>query len=371
MSVVSSIIGIAGKVRRPIGNMSPARLVLDLALGITLLAAMACAGLAAPAVAISAALLTPMPPAVFSPTEEPTSTATFTASATDSPTFTLTPTDTATPTSTSTSTATATSTETLSPTATLTSSPTTSPTPLPRPASTSTPAPAPAPPGSGWRAPILMYHYIRVNPDPNDRLGFNLSVPPDEFDRQMRYLAENGYQTVSFDQIYDPGQPLPKKPVLLTFDDGYADAYTAAFPILQRYGFKATFYIVTSFINKPRYLTTDQIQQMAAAGMSFGSHSISHSILTDLSAARVESEVRQSRVELERLLGRPVLDFCYPSGRVNAAVQAAVSRAGYRSATTVSYGVASSTGDQLLLPRFRVYGGLNLAGFANLVRAGQ
>lgn len=212
-----------------------------------------------------------------------------------------------------------------------------------------------------------MYHYIRVNPDPSDRLGFSLSIPPAEFDRQMRYLAEDGYGTVSFDQIYDSSQPLPEKPILLTFDDGYADAYTTAFPVLQRYGFQATFYVVTDFVGRPGYLTVEQIREMAAAGMSFGSHSVSHLSLTTLSAERLERELSQSRTQLESLLERPVLDLCYPLGRFNQPVRQAVERAGYRSATTTQYGFASSGGDQLLLPRIRIWGGLILRNFASLI----
>ena len=212
-----------------------------------------------------------------------------------------------------------------------------------------------------------MYHYIRVNPDPSDRLGFSLSIPPAEFDRQMRYLAEDGYGTVSFDQIYDSSQPLPEKPILLTFDDGYADAYTTAFPVLQRYGFQATFYVVTDFVGRPGYLTVEQIREMAAAGMSFGSHSVSHLSLTTLSAERLERELSQSRTQLESLLERQVLDLCYPLGRFDQGVRQAVERAGYRSATTTQYGFASSGGDQLLLPRIRIWGGLILRNFASLI----
>ncbi len=215
-----------------------------------------------------------------------------------------------------------------------------------------------------------MYHYIRVNPDPDDLLGFNLSIPPAEFDRQMSLLAENGYETVSFDQIYDLSRPLPEKPILLTFDDGYADAYTAAFPVLQRYGFQATFYVVTDFVGRPGYLSTDQILEMAAAGMSFGSHAVSHRSLTSLSASRVEQELSQSRAGMEDLLQRPVLDFCYPLGRFNQGVRQAVERAGYRSAVTTKYGFASSIADQLLLPRIRIWGGLGLKDFGELI-AGQ
>ncbi len=298
-----------------------------------------------------------------------TTTKTGTATATATRTRTLTPTTTATGTAMPTAIRSATPTTTPSATRVATPTPTARPSPTHTSSATLTPPASPTsiPVRTSWRVPILMYHYIRVNPDPSDRLGFSLSIPPAEFDRQMRYLAEDGYGTVSFDQIYDSSQPLPEKPILLTFDDGYADAYTAAFPVLQRYGFQATFYVVTDFVGRPGYLTVEQIREMAAAGMSFGSHSVSHLSLTTLSAERLERELSQSRTQLESLLERPVLDLCYPLGRFNQPVRQAVERAGYRSATTTEYGFASSGGDQLLLPRIRIWGGLILRNFASLI----
>ena len=299
----------------------------------------------------------------------PPATKTGTATATATRTRTVTPTTTATGTAMPSAIRSATPTTTPSATRVATPTPTERPSPTHASSATLTPPASPTsiPVRTSWRVPILMYHYIRVNPDPSDRLGFSLSIPPAEFDRQMRYLAEDGYGTVSFDQIYDSSQPLPEKPILLTFDDGYADAYTAAFPVLQRYGFRATFYVVTDFVGRPGYLTVEQIREMAAAGMSFGSHSVSHLSLTTLSAERLERELSQSRTQLEGLLERPVLDLCYPLGRFNQGVRQAVERAGYRSATTTQYGFASSGGDQLLLPRIRIWGGLILRNFASLI----
>src|SRR5438105_5274459 len=97
------------------------------------------------------------------------------------------------------------------------------------------------------RVPILMYHYIRVNPDPRDRVGYNLSVTPDDFRRQMDWLELNGYHPVTLEDLrgYLLGNGgLPSRPVVLTFDDGYRDLFSAAFPILLRHQFKAVAYVV-------------------------------------------------------------------------------------------------------------------------------
>src|SRR5215831_19557665 len=127
------------------------------------------------------------------------------------------------------------------------------------------PAPtAVVPPGrSSVRVPILMYHYIRVNPDPGDRLGFNLSVTPADFRLQMDWLYDNDYHPVDFDDLRAylfENQSLPSRPVVLTFDDGYLDMYTTAFPILRVHHFKGVSYVVSGFLNSPNYLTTEMVQ---------------------------------------------------------------------------------------------------------------
>jgi hypothetical protein len=135
----------------------------------------------------------------------------------------------------------------------------------PRRAPRPVPAPAPAPaarpsvrvaivpPGRpSVRVPILMYHYIRVVQDPRDRLGFNLSVTPSDFSQQMDWLDQNGYHPIDLADLrgYLLGHgSLPAKPIVLTFDDGYRDMYTTAFPILRGHHFKAVSYVVSGFVN--------------------------------------------------------------------------------------------------------------------------
>jgi peptidoglycan/xylan/chitin deacetylase (PgdA/CDA1 family) len=210
------------------------------------------------------------------------------------------------------------------------------------------------------RVPILMYHYIRVNPDPGDRLGFNLSVTPADFARQMDWLAANGYHPIDFDDLrgYLLGRGgLPERPVVLTFDDGYRDLYTTAYPVLRAHGFKAVSYVVSGFLGSPRNVTTEQVLEMDANGIQIGAHTVSHADLTALSGANLWHEVFDSKAVLEALLGHAVLDFCYPSGRVNDAVLGAVQAAGYQTATTTQPGVLHSAADRFLWTRVRVSGG--------------
>jgi peptidoglycan/xylan/chitin deacetylase (PgdA/CDA1 family) len=213
------------------------------------------------------------------------------------------------------------------------------------------------------RVPILMYHYIRINPDPNDKLGFNLSVTPDDFTRQMDWLAANGYHPVDFDDLrgYLLGHGgLPDRPVVLTFDDGYRDVYTTAYPILRAHRFKAVAYVVAGFVGRSTNVTAEQVLEMDANGIQIGAHTVSHADLTRLSGAGLWHEVYDSRAMLEGLIGHPVLDFCYPSGRFDDAVVRAVQAAGFLTATTTQPGFLHSAADRYLWTRVRVDGGESL-----------
>ncbi|HEY4027095.1 MAG TPA: polysaccharide deacetylase family protein [Candidatus Dormibacteraeota bacterium] len=220
------------------------------------------------------------------------------------------------------------------------------------------------PPGrSQVHVPILMYHYIRTNPDPGDRIGYNLSVTLADFERQMDWLAANGYHPIDFDDLRAyllARADLPDRPVILTFDDGYRDMYTTAYPVLRAHHFKAVSYVVSGFVDSPRYVTVQQVLEMDANGIEIGSHTVSHADLTRLSGSDLWHEVLDSRVTLEALLGHPVLDFCYPSGQVNEAVLRAVEAAGYQTATTTRPGALHSAGDRFLWTRVRVDGGESL-----------
>jgi peptidoglycan/xylan/chitin deacetylase (PgdA/CDA1 family) len=216
------------------------------------------------------------------------------------------------------------------------------------------------------RVPILMYHYIRVSPNPSDRLGFNLSVTPADFSRQMDWLAENGYHPVDFDDLrgYLLGrEDLPSRPVILTFDDGYRDMYTTAFPILRSHQFKAVSYIVSGFVNSPQYVTADQVMEMDVNGIQIGAHTVSHADLTRVSAPDLRREVFESKASLEALVGHPVLDFCYPTGKFNDAVVRIVQEAGFQTATTTQPGVAHSAAERFVWTRVRVSGGESLEQF--------
>jgi peptidoglycan/xylan/chitin deacetylase (PgdA/CDA1 family) len=214
--------------------------------------------------------------------------------------------------------------------------------------------------------PILEYHYIRVNPDPRDRLGFNLSVTPPDFQAQMDWLKASGYHPIDLSQLrayFEKQTQLPARPVVLTFDDGYSDFFTTAFPVLNSHGFRAVSYVVPGFLDQPRYMTTAEVKAIDGAGIEIAAHTMHHVDLTRQAAAGLTIEIQGSKSALEQITGHPVLDFCYPSGMYNATVIAATEHAGFQSATTEAPGTAHGWAERLTWTRTRVNGGERLDQF--------
>jgi peptidoglycan/xylan/chitin deacetylase (PgdA/CDA1 family) len=217
------------------------------------------------------------------------------------------------------------------------------------------------------QVPILMYHYIRDNPVPGDRLGFDLSVTPADFNRQLEWLQSNGYHPVDFNDLrayFDSQKPLPSRPVILTFDDGYNDLYTTAYPILRAHNFKGVAYLVSGFLDAPNNVSRAQVLEMDGHGIEVGAHTVSHVDLSKTPDPELGRQVGGSKADLENLVGHPVLDFCYPAGRFDGRVVNAVIAAGFQSATTTQPGTQHSIADRFTWSRVRVSGGEGLDRFA-------
>lgn len=172
---------------------------------------------------------------------------------------------------------------------------------LPQPAAVAVPL------GPHVTVPILYYHYIRgIAPTPQDMLGFRLSIPPSLFAAQMALLHVEGAHTITLATLMAAlagKASLPPHPVVLTFDDGYADFATAAEPVLAHYGFVATDFVVSGFIGRPRYMTAAQVLAMDAAGMVIGSRTVHHTDLVRVSLADARMEIDGGKAALEQLLG--------------------------------------------------------------------
>lgn len=165
----------------------------------------------------------------------------------------------------------------------------------------------------GVDIPILMYHAVS-----DDCWGIpQLFVSPKKLEEQLQYLQENGYTTVTFEDLGRIGEI--EKPMMLTFDDGYSDNYTELFPLLQKYNAKATIFLIYNMLDQlPYYLTKEQVKEMNASGLvSFQCHTMSHPNLDSVEREQQEYELIQSKLELTRLLGKEVFAVAYPSGKWN------------------------------------------------------
>jgi peptidoglycan/xylan/chitin deacetylase (PgdA/CDA1 family) len=215
--------------------------------------------------------------------------------------------------------------------------------------------------------PILMYHYIRQPPSMrNDWLGYKLSVSPADFTAQVDLMWADGYHPVDMNDIraYFAGkEPLPSRPVVITFDDGYSDLFTTAYPILAKHKFKAVAYIVSGFVGRSGYVTSDQVRELDHNGIEIASHTVNHADLARSSAGSTLGELVDSKRSLELLVGHPVIDFAYPSGKFNPQVAAEVQRAGYDTAVTTMDSVEHSLADRYMWTRIRVGGGESMADF--------
>ena len=288
-------------------------------------------------------------------------------------------TDTLTPTATHTPVPTAT--HTPSPTRTPTHTPTSSPTPTITPTPTATPILTPVPElppawdGVARRAdvPILMYHYISKPPTANDRLRYGLSVVPEMFQAQLQLLQEQGFTTITLLDLYQhlaDGRALPKRPIILTFDDGYLDNYTNAFPLLQKYGMTGTFFVLTGRADAgdPAYLSWDMIQEMSAAGMDIQLHAREHYDLRNRSYEWLVYNIIGGRESIEGHIGRPVNFIAYTSGKYDAGLLRFLGQTNFWAAVTTQPGSQHTPKDSLLWTRVRISGQSRLSDFAKLLK---
>jgi peptidoglycan/xylan/chitin deacetylase (PgdA/CDA1 family) len=199
--------------------------------------------------------------------------------------------------------------------------------------------------------PVLGYHSISDECRDGD---IRWSVSPGDFDQQMALLAARGRTSLTVSEYAAALRgdfSLPPKPVLVTFDDGFADLATTALPVLARYGVKATAYVITRTLNAVPALDWEQLAELRANGVEIGSHSHTHRALDCLSSAEVRREVRLSKLTLEEGLQQEVSSFAYPYGYSSRAVRRQVEAAGYTSACGVKNALSHPADDVFAIAR--------------------
>jgi peptidoglycan/xylan/chitin deacetylase (PgdA/CDA1 family) len=215
-------------------------------------------------------------------------------------------------------------------------------------------------PGPPRAVPILMYHVVSA-PFANSPYP-DLYVPREQFSDQMHALRQAGYTAVTLGEVWDAWHahgPLPKRPVVVSFDDGYHSHFSNALPVLRALGWPGVLNLELKNIRSDYGLTAPQVRALIAAGWEVDSHTIDHPDLRTVDATRLQHEVADSRAQLQQRFHIPVRFFCYPAGKYDDAVVAAVRRAGYLAATTTNPGLAKpAEADRFVLNRVRVNNGV-------------
>jgi len=205
--------------------------------------------------------------------------------------------------------------------------------------------------------PVFNYHHLGPLPENADENRKAFTVTPEIFEQQLKYFKENGYQAVYLDQLieyFDTGKSLPPKAIAITFDDSYKEQYQYAFPLLKKYGFVATFFVITSWVGQADALSWAEIKEMSEAGMAIGSHSVTHPHLDTLSDENLKNEVENSKKVLEENLGKTIDFIAYPAGFYNDRVIQAVKNAGYIGAVGVYKIISQSPKYRWSIRRFHV-----------------
>jgi len=217
--------------------------------------------------------------------------------------------------------------------------------------------------------PILMYHHVGEPPPGADAIRLDLTVLPSQFEAQLAYLSEEGYETIHLSDLImhlQMGRRLPLKPIVITFDDGYHDIFTNAYPLLKEYGFVATFFIITSLADEGReeYLSWEEIKALHAAGMEIGSHTYTHPDLRGQPYDYVVWQILGSKEAIEARIKEPVRLFAHPSGRHDQQVVEVLQSTGFWGAVAISQGAHQSSDRIFGLQRIRVRGSYSLWDFA-------
>jgi len=200
--------------------------------------------------------------------------------------------------------------------------------------------------------PVIMYHNIDEN-----SVASRLSVSPESFKRQMNFLKSHKYNVVKLEDLAEmlKGGKLPSKTIAITFDDGYENNYTSAYPVLKKLGLQATIFIIPAMIGTDGYLTWGQVMEMSESGfIGIGSHTMTHPWLPGQPKENLDSEIRGSKSVIESHLNKEASSFSYPLGGFNKDVREKVIEAGYKIAVATNPGKKYPRHDLFAMKRLRI-----------------
>ena len=210
---------------------------------------------------------------------------------------------------------------------------------------------------ASFRVPILLYHYVEYIKDKKDTIRQSLNITPDVFEEQVKTLSDAGYTFITakeLGEVLDGKTNLPKKPILLTFDDGHWDLDTDVLPILKKYNVKATAYIIPGFIGGSDFLSSQQLQDVISSKLvEIGAHTVHHISLKGKFLPIVQYEVNQSKSMLEKEFHLSVVSFAYPGGAFDEQAIKVVKDAKFSTAVSTVPGIAQGSANRFFLFRLR------------------
>lgn len=222
---------------------------------------------------------------------------------------------------------------------------------------------------SAIKIPVLLYHVVKPNPDPTNPYQFSL----EEFEKHMAYLKENGYRTLTMKQyfnILDGKAAMPEKPILLTFDDNSNDFYPYVYPVLQKYGMKATQFTVSNWVNGSWNMTESEILMVMENGVDIQNHTVTHPFLADLSKEEQYLEIHNATEAHKDLTGRTTFAFAYPYGNYNSDTISLLKELGFKGAFKVGGGLSTDKSNRYELPRIMILQNHTLDDFVRMIETG-
>lgn len=227
-----------------------------------------------------------------------------------------------------------------------------------------------------YKVPILLYHDLESDDytsEKSDPASKGTVVNINAIREQIRYLAENNFETISVSDLLGytgPDKILLTRKIILTFDDGHFSNYYLAYPLLLEYGFKATFFIIADRINKKHYLSDEQIKEMSDNGMEIGSHGLTHKYFPLMNAEEMSFELSESKRILEPIINKSVNCFAFPGGHYNGDALRTLRASGYSGACSCLPGLNSGRTNRYLLKRIEIRGSVSIDDFRHVFSPG-